>query len=61
MDEAGPAHNENREHEIRIEELEKKPLEWLHERAQASGIPNWKTLPRADLVQRLAESSASPH
>lgn len=61
MEEAGSAQNENREHEIRIEELEKKPLEWLHERAQASGIPDWKNLPKADLVQRLAESSAPPH
>jgi hypothetical protein len=56
-----PAQDENKEHQYRVEELEKQSLDWLCERAKASGIPDWNQLSKEDLVRRLAESSAPAH
>ncbi|HYX33947.1 MAG TPA: hypothetical protein VE954_12600 [Oligoflexus sp.] len=55
------AQDEAEEHERRVENLEKQPLDWLHERAEASGIEDWKQLSKNDLVQRLSENSAPAH
>jgi hypothetical protein len=55
------AQDENEEHDRRVEELEKQSMDWLHERAKASGIPDWKQLSKHDLVQRLSDSSAPAH
>ena len=51
---------ENEEHEHRVRDLEEKPFEWLSSRAQHIGIPDWNQLEKPELVQRLAESAASP-
>lgn len=53
--------DENEEHERRLEELSKQSMEWLHERARISGIPDWKQLSKQELVRRLSDSSAPPH
>lgn len=55
------AQDENEEHEHRMEDLEKQPLQSLHERARASGIPDWKKLSKQELLQRLSDSSAPAH
>jgi hypothetical protein len=53
--------DENEEQQHRTEELEKQSLDWLCERARASGIPDWNQLSKEELVKRLAESSAPAH
>lgn len=55
------AQDENEEQARRVEDLESKPLDWLHDRAKEFGIPNWNQLSKGDLVRRLAETSAPPH
>lgn len=53
------ARSEDEEKQWRLKDLESHSLEWLYERAQEIGIPDWAKLPKNELVHRLADASPS--
>ena len=47
-------------HGLTVEELESKHLAELHELAAASGVPRYRVMRRAELIDALAAASAPP-